>query len=398
MTRSSATPPVPPAADRKAKPDESGNKKPDVRREAPAPAADDLDLTFVDHAVEPVRGVVGQRRARYHPICCRRSQAGRRQSAPSTDGLKWLADKGYRTILDLRESSEVPPSFIAQVTVPGWVLRYVRVADRSPNTIDRDHVDRFNFEMAAGEARPLFFFDTDGTRAGALWYIRRIANDRVDRQIARREAQELGLTDSSYWGAATNYIDRMGTPQTTATSRPTAQGATEPGMSLNGASNGQKPGESRDNSGLGSASAKPPQSSSSSDKTGPDGAAQVGASGNAPIQQAVAPPSPPTAGGLPDSLAWAPIRRHGAHGFVPPNRLLDPYPPSRHPGESSGQSRGTGAATEITSARVGCVNVNCPACSAIRKWPSTALNGLCAPYFRSPTMGRPRLASWTRSW
>ena len=66
---------------------------------------------------------------------------------------------------------------------------------------------------------PLFFLLTPtGTCAGTLWYIRRIANDRVDHQIARREAQELGLTDKGYWAAATDYVDRLGGPRTTATS------------------------------------------------------------------------------------------------------------------------------------------------------------------------------------
>ncbi len=82
-------------------------------------------------------------------------------SAPSTEGLKWLVEKGYRTVLDLRESSEVPSSFIAQVT--GLGLRYVALPINL-ETIDRAHVDRFNFEVAAGEARPLFFFDADGAR------------------------------------------------------------------------------------------------------------------------------------------------------------------------------------------------------------------------------------------
>ena len=149
-------------------------------------------------------------------------------SAPSTDGLKWLVDKGYRTVLDLREPSEVPSSFITEVTNLG--LRYVALPI-SLKTIDRAHVDRFNFEVAAGEARPLFFFDSDGTRAGALWYIRRIASDRVDHQIARREAEELGLTDKSYWAAATNYVAGLGGPRTTATSADPGQSSSPSAVS-----------------------------------------------------------------------------------------------------------------------------------------------------------------------
>jgi hypothetical protein len=59
-----------------------------------------------------------------------------------------------------------------------------------------------------GEARPLYFFDSDGTRAGTLWYIRRVAVDRVNTEIARREAEDLGLNNPDYWSAARSYLER----------------------------------------------------------------------------------------------------------------------------------------------------------------------------------------------
>ena len=76
---------------------------------------------------------------------------------------------------------------------------------------------RFDFEIAASEARPLYFFDSDGTRSGALWYIRRIATDRVDQQVARREAEELGLSNQTYWAAVTKYVSTLGTTGTAST-------------------------------------------------------------------------------------------------------------------------------------------------------------------------------------
>jgi protein tyrosine phosphatase (PTP) superfamily phosphohydrolase (DUF442 family) len=298
VTKSSATPPAPPAADRSAKPAENADKKIDVRRDAPAPAADDLDLTSnVTPAASPS---IGPGINRFVAVDLKLAGG----SAPSSDGLKWLADKGYRTVLDLRESSEVPPSFIAEVT--GMGLRYVALPI-GLKTIDRDHVDRFNFEIAAGEARPLFFFDADGTRAGALWYIHRIANDRIDHQIAQREARELGLTNNSYWGAATSFIDRLGGTQTTANSRSNAQGSTEPGGVLKGVSAGQKPGEAPANS-TGTPVASPRDASQSS--------AQPAAAASAPAAaaitdsqgpQASASPTPPASVGLSESLAWRPF-------------------------------------------------------------------------------------------
>ena len=136
-------------------------KKAAVKRESPAPAADDLDLTSGSTAggTASPPATSGPGISRFVAVDLKLAGG----SAPSPDGLKWLVEKGYRTVLDLRESSEVPPTFIAEVT--GMGLRYVALPI-SVKTIDRDHVDRFNFEVAAGEARPLFFFDSDGTRAG----------------------------------------------------------------------------------------------------------------------------------------------------------------------------------------------------------------------------------------
>ena len=75
---------------------------------------------------------------------------------------------------------------------------------------------RFNFELAMGEARPLYFFDSDGTRAGTLWYIRRVAVDRVNTEIARREAENLGLNNPDYWSAARSCLERLDSPRSQA--------------------------------------------------------------------------------------------------------------------------------------------------------------------------------------
>jgi hypothetical protein len=124
-------------------------------------------------------------------------------SEPSREGLDWLADKGYKTLLDLRDSSEVSASFVADVTSRG--MRHVPLP-LGNGSIDPRDVARFNFELTLSDARPLFFFDADGKRAGALWYIRRVALDRVDPPIARREAEDLGLIDPSYWDVAKRYV------------------------------------------------------------------------------------------------------------------------------------------------------------------------------------------------
>jgi protein tyrosine phosphatase (PTP) superfamily phosphohydrolase (DUF442 family) len=134
-------------------------------------------------------------------------------SVPSAAGLDWLTEKGYKTLVDLRESSETDLPFIGEATKHG--LRYIALPVNL-KSIDRAHVARFNFELAMGEARPLYFFDSDGTRAGTLWYIRRVAVDRVNTDIARREAENLGLNNPDYWSAARSCLERLDSPRSQA--------------------------------------------------------------------------------------------------------------------------------------------------------------------------------------
>lgn len=131
-------------------------------------------------------------------------------SLPDAAGLDWLREKGYKTFLDLRESAEVQPSFIADVTNRG--MRYVALPV-SVKTLDADHISRFQFELSLSDARPLYFCDADGSRAGALWYIRRMTVDKVDQQAATRDAEQLGLSDKAFWHAATAYVERLNPPK-----------------------------------------------------------------------------------------------------------------------------------------------------------------------------------------
>jgi protein tyrosine phosphatase (PTP) superfamily phosphohydrolase (DUF442 family) len=213
VTEKTTTPPTPPAAG--AKPDSISTDATPARTAASpaaAPAAGDADSAGNPVAPAPdslPTASVGPGMSRFLAVDL--NLAG--GAAPSSRGLQWLVDRGYRTLLDLREPSEVPTSFITEVTRKG--LRYIPLPV-SVAAIDRERVDRFQFEVGAGEARPLFFFDSDGTRAGALWYIRRMTLDKVDAQTARREAEELGLTDKNAWQAAAGYLNKLSEPRSAA--------------------------------------------------------------------------------------------------------------------------------------------------------------------------------------
>ncbi len=164
---------------------------------SPAPAAE----TLADLAARPASAEVSVAPGIRRFAGVESKLAG--GSLPTTAGLDWLAEKGYRTILDLRENTDSHPDFLAEVTNRG--MRYLALP-LSLKTVDADHVSRFLFEVSLADARPLYFCDTDGTRAGALWYIRRVKVDKVGEIVARRDAEELGLSDSKFWLAANAYL------------------------------------------------------------------------------------------------------------------------------------------------------------------------------------------------
>jgi protein tyrosine phosphatase (PTP) superfamily phosphohydrolase (DUF442 family) len=215
VPQSSSTPPAPPAAQPAPGPAQSGKaaaNKPDPKAETPAALAGEVALTSINlPAPEPATSAsVGPGLTRFLAVDLKLAGG----SLPSIAGLDWLVEKGYRTLLDLRESKEVEPAFIAEATKRG--LRYIALPI-GPGSIDRDHVARFGFEVAAVEARPLYFFDSDGTRSGALWYIHRVVADRTDQQVAKREAEELGLSSQEYWSAVTKYVSTLPPARTSST-------------------------------------------------------------------------------------------------------------------------------------------------------------------------------------
>jgi protein tyrosine phosphatase (PTP) superfamily phosphohydrolase (DUF442 family) len=114
-------------------------------------------------------------------------------SAPSVEGLDWLKEKGYRTFLDLRSMSEIDPNFVESVNDHGMVyLSLPIVADR----LDASRLARFDDLISQSENRPLYFCDSDGTRAGLVWYIHLRTVEGNDPHSAFQRAEEVGLTEA----------------------------------------------------------------------------------------------------------------------------------------------------------------------------------------------------------
>jgi protein tyrosine phosphatase (PTP) superfamily phosphohydrolase (DUF442 family) len=127
-------------------------------------------------------------------------------SLPSTDGLVWLFDKGYRTVVDLRDPADVAQAEVNTMNRLG--LRHVRVPI-DPRRLDPGSIARFEAAITDARNRPVFFFDSDGNRAGLTWYLHRTLTDKVAADLASREAEKIGLTDVRLLIHASEYLRRV---------------------------------------------------------------------------------------------------------------------------------------------------------------------------------------------
>src|SRR5206468_1393452 len=120
----SLTPPVPPAAQRKPQPQTSATASDHVGGRSPREP--ELTLTGTSgsarSAVEPTSPppsptpAPGPRATPGIARCAAVDLKLAGGSVPSTSGLDWLADKGYKTLVDLRESSQANLELISAAT------------------------------------------------------------------------------------------------------------------------------------------------------------------------------------------------------------------------------------------------------------------------------------------
>jgi hypothetical protein len=109
---------------------------------------------------------------------------------PFPDGIAWLAEKGYKTVLHLRAPGE--DTAATRRMFEGKGMRYVSLVG-SPARLSKQLYDSFVRLVKAAENHPLFVYDKDGSVAGGLWYLYyRVERNEPDEK-ARAEAQRLGL-------------------------------------------------------------------------------------------------------------------------------------------------------------------------------------------------------------
>jgi len=111
---------------------------------------------------------------------------------PLLEGLDWLKDNNFRTVVHVRLPGKDDSADRRQVEQRG--LRFLSL-EASPQTLSKTTIEDFNHIVADPSNLPLFVYDYDGALAGGLWYLHFRMIDHASDQAARQKAARLGLPD-----------------------------------------------------------------------------------------------------------------------------------------------------------------------------------------------------------
>ena len=135
---------------------------------------------------------------------------------PFAEGLNWLREKGYRTVLHLRLPGADDTAARRQFEAKGF--RYLSL-EVSPQTLNRETVDQFNRIVGDPANLPLFVYDRDSSLAGGLWYLHGRIVGGLPNDKATAEAARLGLNPDAdggahkaMWLAVQNYLSMSKQP------------------------------------------------------------------------------------------------------------------------------------------------------------------------------------------
>ena len=122
---------------------------------------------------------------------------------PFPEGVQWLRDQGYRTVLHVRAPGENEAA--AQRLFTGRGLRYLSL-EVSPKTLTPALVEQFNTAVADPANLPLFVYDKDGSLAGGLWYLHFRTAEKMSDEKARQEAARLGFNPDADGAQRTMWV------------------------------------------------------------------------------------------------------------------------------------------------------------------------------------------------
>lgn len=129
---------------------------------------------------------------------------------PDESDLQELQDKGFRTIINLRDENEKDYRADEEREVEGRGLNYASVPI-SPELLDDIAMQRFSNAIDAEDAPPIYIHCAGGGRAGVLTLIHLAVENGWSLLEAEATGKELGLTPaaaSPYRAFFEDYIRR----------------------------------------------------------------------------------------------------------------------------------------------------------------------------------------------
>ena len=109
---------------------------------------------------------------------------------PALEGFESLKRGGYRTVVYLHPAGA--DTAAARDVAEARGLKFLAI-EATPEKLS-DGVAAFNAAVGDKSNRPVYVFDDDGVRAGALWYLHFRTTDAMNDDAARVRARPLGLT------------------------------------------------------------------------------------------------------------------------------------------------------------------------------------------------------------
>jgi uncharacterized protein (TIGR01244 family) len=139
--------------------------------------------------------------ANYHRVNDRVAVAGQ----PTPGEIVDVAQAGYKTIINLREESEIEarPEIEAAKNAG---LRYISIpfSSKKPSA---ERVEEFLRVTDDPEIYPAFIHCSTANRVSALWMVRRVLRDGWTLEEAEKEAAQNGLTNPALLAFARDYVE-----------------------------------------------------------------------------------------------------------------------------------------------------------------------------------------------
>jgi len=112
---------------------------------------------------------------------------------PALDGFESLKRSGYRTVIYLHATGADVSA--AKDVAEARGLKFIAI-ETTPEKLP-ESLNAFNAAVGDKASRPIYVFDDDSVRTGAMWYLHFRTADAMNDDAARVRARPLGFENQS---------------------------------------------------------------------------------------------------------------------------------------------------------------------------------------------------------